>query len=85
MEAKYVCTTCGFYGIPRRITKGHFLIELVLWLAFIVPGLIYTIWRLTTKAWICPTCGGKTLIPEHSPIAQATLAQLKKQHHGSGS
>jgi hypothetical protein len=44
---------------------GSFLIELVLWLAACVPGLIYSLWRLTT-AKRCGSCQGE-LVPLESP------------------
>lgn len=50
------CPNCGYVGKPKKFTKGSILIEVVLWLMFLVPGLIYSIWRLTTKYEGCPRC-----------------------------
>ena len=47
------CVTCGTTGRPKRVTRGSLLIELVLWLCFIVPGLIYSLWRLSTRHTAC--------------------------------
>jgi hypothetical protein len=63
------CMTCGTDGTARRITKGSIWIEIVLWLAFIVPGIIYSIWRLTTRRDVCGACGSETIVPPASPAA----------------
>jgi len=72
-----LCTNCGCQGKPKLRVKGSFFIEIILWLFFIVPGLIYTIWRLTTKQNVCVKCGSENLIPLDSPKAQQVLAELK--------
>lgn len=50
------CVECGYEGIPQRHTPGSFLMELVLWLIFIIPGLIYSIWRVSNRRHRCPSC-----------------------------
>lgn len=62
-EIKMKCALCGYVGPAKRVTKGSFLIELLLWFFFIIPGLIYSIWRLSNKVKICPKCKHETLIP----------------------
>ena len=64
------CTACHATGKPKRTTKGSFLIELALWACFLLPGLAYSVWRLTTKADVCRSCGHAGLIPPGSPRAQ---------------
>ena len=66
-KTKMVCTQCGTVGSGKTHTSGSFLIELVLWLCFLVPGLIYSIWRLTTRKEVCGACGASTLVPVTSP------------------
>lgn len=72
MERKF-CTSCGSTSFPKVVTGGSFLIELVLWIFLIIPGVIYSIWRLTTRRKVCGVCGNKTIIPENSPMAQRLL------------
>lgn len=62
-----ICSNCGYTGQPKKVTKGSTLMELVLWLCFIFPGLIYSIWRLTTKHMACPKCGASQFVPLDSP------------------
>ena len=70
-----VCTACGNVGKSKRVTKGSIWIEIVLWLCFLVPGIIYSIWRLTTKHDACPSCGNAQLIPRSSPMGQKFLRE----------
>lgn len=66
-ENKFFCCRCHHAGQPKVFVKGSFWIEIVLWLTFIVPGLIYTIWRLTNKIKVCSRCGSADLVPADSP------------------
>lgn len=64
MKIEKRCTLCGFEGKSKTLTKGSFWLEIVLWLMFIWPGIIYSIWRLTTRQEVCGNCGNEgTLIP----------------------
>lgn len=63
------CITCGHQGPTRMRTRGSLGIEIVLWLCLILPGLIYSIWRLSSRTEVCSSCGAATLVPPDSPIA----------------
>lgn len=71
--AQMVCTACGTAGDPVRETKGSFLIELFLWLCFLAPGIIYSLWRLTTRYDACRSCKAATLVPVDSPVGRKLL------------
>lgn len=73
--AKY-CKTCGTTGPTTTRTRGSIWIEIVLWLCFIVPGLIYSLWRLTTKQQVCGACESTEIVPVDSPVAVAARQQL---------
>lgn len=62
-----VCTACLAVATPKRITRGSFAVELVLWFFFIIPGLIYSAWRASTRYFACPLCGSAELVPVGSP------------------
>lgn len=90
---KIVCTSCGSVGYPQTVTPGYILIEIALWLVFILPGLLYSIWRLSARHQACGVCGQKTIIPVDSPMAQKILvhglapggrAAAPATHHRSG-
>lgn len=70
-----LCTTCGTIGPTKRLMKGSFVMELFLWMLFLIPGLIYSLWRLTTAHQGCRKCGGSNVIPLDSPVAQKFLAE----------
>ena len=72
--AQKLCLQCGSVGNTKRFMKGSVLTELFLWLFFLLPGLIYSIWRHSTVAQVCSKCGGPNVIPLDSPIARNLLA-----------
>jgi len=73
MAKELLCTKCGHKGKPKLFTKGSIFIEIVLWICFIIPGLIYSIWRHASRYKGCPKCNEPNMIPLDSPIAQKML------------
>lgn len=73
MAHRKYCTTCGDINNGKRKVPGTFLVELALWLLFLFPGLIYSLWRVSSAKRVCRRCESPTLIPLDSPIAQARL------------
>lgn len=78
--AESICTVCGTIGRPKSVTKGGCLIEGFLWLLLLVPGLIYSIWRLTSKHKACGQCGSTVLVPLESPVGR----EIAAKYHGVG-
>ena len=74
---KYICTTCGHVGVPKLVTKGSLGVEIFLWILFLVPGLIYSIWRHASRYKGCPSCNSSEVIPVDTPRGQELLAQYK--------
>ena len=68
------CRRCEDRVEPVRVTPGSGWIELLLWLLFLVPGLLYSVWRLTARHRGCPNCGSADLVPLGSTIARRMLA-----------
>ncbi len=62
MKKEIKCPNCKYEGKSKTAIKGNFLIEIVLWLFFIIPGVIYSLWRSTSRHPICPSCGYKYVI-----------------------
>ena len=75
MSDDLVCTNCGHVGATTKVTKGHFALEVILWLCFLIPGIIYSVWRLTTRHEACPACGNTNLLPKSAPMAQKFLRE----------
>lgn len=72
------CVSCGHEGPTVQKTKGSIWIEIILWLCFLVPGLIYSIWRHSSRSAVCESCGASTLVPTTSPVAQAQKKMLDR-------
>lgn len=70
-----VCTQCGTVGKTKTVTKGSLDIELILWLVFLVPGLVYSAWRLASRHKACGSCGSTSLVPPQSPVGQSICRQ----------
>jgi len=57
------CTTCNFEGNAKTIHKGSLAVEIALWLCFLAPGFIYTIWRMTAGKYSgCPQCKSERVV-----------------------
>lgn len=75
-----ICTHCGTVHHGERVLPGSGWIELILWLCYIVPGLIYSIWRRSKKRPTCAQCGSRDLVPLATPAGKA----LVRQYHPDG-
>lgn len=69
------CPSCNSFTNGKKETRGHFALEVFLWLCFIIPGLIYSVWRQTSKHMTCSQCGASNLIAFNSPKAKKELGQ----------
>lgn len=75
MAKELICSACGTTGKPKTETRGSFFIEVILWLCFLIPGMIYTVWRLTTRRKVCRACSAHQLLPLDSPAGKALAAK----------
>lgn len=68
-----------FYDIMRldSTDKKSILIELLLLLIFLIPGITYTMWRLTTRTKVCRGCGEENILPLNSPVGRKLQNNLK--------
>ena len=67
MDADTLCMRCKSRVEPVEVVRGSFLIELALWIFFLLPGLLYHLWVSSTSHQICPECGSDDLVPAGSP------------------
>ncbi|GEM_PF-1747925 len=56
LTKKYICMECSCQRDPIWVKRGWGIIEIAMWLMFIVPGVIYSIWRRVRKQQVCPNC-----------------------------
>jgi hypothetical protein len=68
-----VCKSCGFVGKPKKVSPGNIFIEIVLWLFFIIPGLIFSLYRMFAKKNVCSKCGSSEILPSDSPEGQKLI------------
>lgn len=74
--AKMVCTLCGYAGQPRTTSRGSIGLEIFLWLLLFVPGMLYSLWRLTSKEMDCPKCRNNMVYPK-SRAGKKTIEEYK--------
>lgn len=70
-----VCINCGTHDRSVTRTRGSIWIELLLWMCFLVPGLVYSLWRLTTRRSVCAACSSENIVPPDSPVGQRMLRE----------
>jgi len=78
-KAQMICTQCGTIGWPKHYTPGSFGMELFLFLFLIIPGLIYGVWRLAARKWVCAACMADALVPIDSPKGRALADRTQPQ------
>jgi predicted RNA-binding Zn-ribbon protein involved in translation (DUF1610 family) len=82
----YVCTQCGFVGLPNWKVPGSTAITFILLWFFIIPAVIYSIWRNSNRFPACPQCGApRSMIPSDSQMGKQYLPQPAGSIVASGS
>ena len=73
------CSECGYEGPAEPKAPGKAWLEAVFWIAFVVPGLLYHLWRLLGRRYICPRCkaeGQQVTVPTARKVAVYVRAVL---------
>lgn len=73
-----ICANCGTASAAPTM-PGNGWIEAILWM-YIVPGLIYSIWRRSRKSTVCPACNSKNTVPLDTPAGK----RLTTRHYPAG-
>lgn len=82
LGAPLYCSTCGTVGHSKRVRRGNFFGEVLLWTIptiglflfwplgfFYVAALIYSVSRLFARRPICGACRSEAVIPLTAPKA----------------
>lgn len=71
----FLCTQCGAEtSAPLKVPPGSAWVALALAVPFVLPGVVYTVWRYSMRRPVCPTCGHAQLIPGDAPLARTWRA-----------
>ncbi len=80
-----LCVRCGTLAVPATYKPGYFVLEAAMWVTgafffwpLLVAGICYSLWRFCTQRPACQVCGGKELLPGHSPKAEAIRSSMGK-------
>lgn len=76
MSKKQYCANCG--NIGKGTVRGSLAITLLLLCFFIVPGIIYELWREGGGRKKCKSCGAFGMIPVDSPNAKKLMAEKQE-------
>lgn len=60
---RYYCNACHNHT-ATALMKGSGWIEFVLYFFYILPGVVYSIWRRAGAPNVCPVCKHAGLVPE---------------------
>ena len=73
-----VCRSCGRYAaIPGKRMPGNLALEVLLWFFYLIPGVIYTMWRRQDSNAVryCTECDSQDLLPIFSPEGQLVFSR----------
>lgn len=75
---KFICGECNSALEFDKSKRGSRIIEMILWSTLVIPGLIYSIWRKSTRKKICYYCGSDFVFPD-SLEAKNLLKSIEKK------
>lgn len=75
MASSVVCANCGSVDKTKLFTPGSILLEIVAWCLLLIPGILYSFWRLSGRRKVCAVCGSPNLVPAESPIGRRLIAE----------
>jgi hypothetical protein len=73
------CGRCGYIGPAEPQAPGKTWLEGVFWIAFVLPGFLYSMWRLFGRRYLCPRCrevGRDVTVPVGRKIAMVLRGVL---------
>lgn len=81
LNTALICKQCGTAHQGERVLPGNGWIEFVLYIAYVFPGIIYSIWRRSKKQTpTCAACGSRELVGLDTPVGR----KLAREHYPEG-
>jgi Proteolipid membrane potential modulator len=74
----FICTRCHEVIEPKMTVKGSVVVNIWLFICGVLPGIIYAVWRWTSRTKRCPKCGSEDFVPIETPRGRALYNSLKK-------
>jgi ribosomal protein S27E len=62
----HICARCLTVTGGRAVLPGSIIITLLLVWVFVLPAIIYSVWRHSARKFVCPSCGSEELVPVES-------------------
>lgn len=76
MRKEFICESCKHVGeVDGYDKRGNFWIETILWTIYMLPGIIYSIWRRTAKKR-CRNCHGRQLVAVDSKKGKKLMERI---------
>lgn len=69
-----VCKNCEEIGQVTEKMPGNGWVEIVLYLFWIAPGIVYSVWRRKSKKQVCGSCGSDQLVAAKTRAGQQIIA-----------
>jgi hypothetical protein len=77
--ATVICPNCGFEGAPIALRPGSTGLEVLLWIAGLIPGLVYSVWRATIeRPVVCQRCTYPYVVPVGTREAERLRARFAR-------
>lgn len=70
-----VCTACEEIGSVHMKTPGTKLVQVLLLVLYIAPGLIYWAWRKGNRKLVCSACGSDKLVSAQTRIGKKIVLE----------
>lgn len=75
LKGIFFCQDCELAGVGESSQQGSVIITILLLLFFIIPGVLYMIYRSHTKGTQCEHCHSKNVIPITSAKVKKSLGE----------
>lgn len=79
LDEEAVCRSCESVAFPKTEKPGSMLFGICLFFVFVVPGVLYAIWRITNQTEVCSFCGSEDLVPKYSPAGERIIEGQKSE------
>lgn len=74
-----ICKECHFIGKIRKKNPENAFVTILLLCLGIIPGLIYILVCQSKKAFVCPVCSSRAVIPTKSPLGRQMIGIYRQE------